>query len=116
MIQKEQNKSSRKLQMHMRHYLTQIKEVFMINMEKKVLKDKLLANKEVAVEVVALMQMKSSRHSSKEVVVHLVITANNKEANNSNTSSLILVVAKVVDNNSSSSLLKTYSRIQMLLD
>jgi S-methylmethionine-dependent homocysteine/selenocysteine methylase len=104
MIPMEQKQSSRKLHTHMKPYLTQTRDQFMTNKEKKVSRDMQLVSKEVKVAaLVDLMPMRSLNNFSEvEVVVATV-----KEEISSISSSILVEVQeedKVNSNNNSNNM------------
>jgi hypothetical protein len=114
MTQKEQKQSFRRLQMPMKYYKTQKRDRFMINMEKKGLRDKRLgSNQEVVVVADSRSHMKIFLHSSLVVVKEVVAVAKQVDSNN-----ILNSILDKVDNNINSSnnnnLKRIYLKIQML--
>jgi hypothetical protein len=112
MIQMQQKQSSRKLPMHMKPYLTQTRDQFMTNKERKVSRDMQLVNKEV--KVVALVDLTPMRSLSNfsEVVVATV-----KEDISSSSSSISVEVQEEdkANNNNNSNSMSLFLIILMLL-
>lgn len=113
MIQKEQKQNSRKSLMHMKHYLIQRRERSMINMVKKVLKDRQLVRMLAGMEDFILTQMISLSNSLEEVAVVVVAQAISSTSNS--TLEVVAGSMVIINNNNKSNLLKIYLRTQMSL-